>query len=183
MSYRIITKIACRLLALYTFVQSMCLIPASLVTIFTYRSQINDFTQTIASIFSTGTFMLLMAILLWVFADRIAKIIIKDVTENNVHKEIDYSKIMAMVFSVIGIVVLVGAIPNLIKTIIQNNIVSSMNISFKETNMYAEYLSRIIGESVKVILGLWLLVGAKGIVKFVKIFRDYGLDRIEDVKK
>lgn len=183
MNYRIITKIACKLLALHFFLISMNYMPSMILNLIInhnlYINFINDILPTVLS----GAIMISTAILLWVFADKLSKAIIKEIPENIESNEIDYQKIAVIAFTVVGLFVLTKAVPELIRIIVMNNLMLSSQLGYKETKPHMDTIARIIGEIVKVGLGLWLLLGAKGIFRGIKALRNLGLDRITKINE
>ena len=179
MKYRIASKIACRLLAIYFFILSLNYIPNMIITLIFNRDEFSGNLLSNLPWFLSVTIMLLTAILLWVFADKISVAIVNEVPENMEGIEKDYDKIAIVAFTVAGIFVLTKAIPDAVRIIIEHNLRLSSQLNYKETNMYIDSLSRIIGEIVQVGIGIWLTFGANGIYNMIKSFRNLGTDRVE----
>jgi hypothetical protein len=170
-------------MALHFFVVNMNFIPSMVVTLFSSQNGFANFTQSILTMLSTSLIMLIMSILLWIFADRISIAIVNAEPESiEIHK-VDYNKIAMIAFTIIGLLVLTNAIPVAIRMVIQHSLLLKSQLNYKETSMYADSIARIIGEIVRICIGIWLLIGSKGIIKIIKAFKDLGMDRIEDVKE
>ena len=183
MNYRIITKIACKILALYFLLLSMNYIPNIFITMISYRGENINFFQSILPWFSTGIVMALTAILLWIFADKLSKAIVKDIPENFENNGIDYNKIAMISFSVVGLFVITKAVPELIRLIVTYNTEVYGQLNYRETQIYTDVIARIVGEVIQVGLGFWLLLGSKGIFRWVKALRNLGLDRISNIEE
>ncbi|OGO77120.1 MAG: hypothetical protein A2Y23_13765 [Clostridiales bacterium GWB2_37_7] len=182
MNYRIAAKITCRMLAIYFFMLSMNYIPSLLLILVPFSSGFSNFGQSMLLTYSTGILHILTTIFLWVFADKISIAIIKEIPSNNEKSEVDYDKIAIIAFAFAGIFVLTNAIPDMVRMLIQHNILLANQLNYKETSMYAENLSRIISEAVQVGMGFWLILGSKGILRVIKGLRELGLDRIEKIE-
>lgn len=154
-------------------------IPNIFITLLSYSSSDLDFINTLMILSATGISVLLCAIILWCYADKIALAIIKDIPEKNEKINVEYDKIALIAFTVAGIFVLTKAVPDLIRMTFQLNWQLTNQLNFKETKSYIEALSRIIGIVVQVGMGVWLAIGSKGLVKALSAFRNFGTDRIE----
>jgi hypothetical protein len=159
------------------------MIQGIVVSLISYRSEFEGFGQNILPLFSNGLMMFIAVILLWVFADKVAMAILKGDSECIEHHQADYNKIAIITITLAGLFVLLKAVPDLVRMIIQHSFMLTNHLNYKETSSYIDSLSRIIGELVQVGLGIWLLIGSKGIFKTIKSFRDLGLDRIENIEK
>jgi hypothetical protein len=159
------------------------MIQGIVVTLISYRSEFEGFGQNILPLLTNGLIMFIAVILLWVFADKAAMAIVKGESECIEHHQADYNKIAIITFTLAGLFVLLKAVPDLVRIIIHHNLMLSSHLNYKETSSYIDSLSRIIGEIVQVGLGIWLLIGSKGIFKAIKSLRDLGLDRIENIEK
>lgn len=178
MNYRIITKIACKLLALHFFLVSMNYMPSMFLNLIVNHERYTNIIFEFLPTFLSGIIMISTAILLWIFADKLSKAIVKDGPENIENNEIDYQKIAIIAFTVIGLFVLTKAVPELVRISILDNLLVSSQLGYKETKPHMDTIARIIGETIKVGLGLWLLLGAKGIFNGIKGLRNLGLNRI-----
>jgi hypothetical protein len=159
------------------------MIQGIVITLISYRSEFEGFSQNILPLFSSGSVMFIAAILLWVFADKAAMAIVKGESECIEHHQADYNKIAIITFTLAGLFVLLKAVPDLVRMIIHHSFMLTNNLNYKETSAYIDSLSRIIGEVVQVALGIWLLIGSKGIFKAIRSLKDLGLDRIENIER
>jgi hypothetical protein len=178
MKYRILTKIACKLMALYFFILSLNFIPNMIIS-FIFNHSDMYYMQSIIPWLLNGTMTILAAVLLWIFADKISTIIVKDIPESVDKNELNINIITTIAFTLVGLIVLTNAIPDTVRMIFQHYLNLASQLNFKETGMYADSLARIAGEAVQVGLGIWLLLGSKGIFSVIKGLRNIGLDRIE----
>jgi hypothetical protein len=148
-----------------------------------YRGEISNFTQSILPWFFTSACMLLTAILLWIFADKLSKAIVKNMPENFESNDMDYNKIAIIAFTVVGLFVITKAVPEMVRLMVTYNTVVDGQLNYRETQIYTDVIARIIGEAVRVGLGFWLLLGSKGIFRWVKALRNLGLDRISNIEE
>lgn len=183
MNYRMLTKIACKLIALRFFLQGMIFTPSIFITLISYKSEFPNFSQDFLPSISSGIITLLASALLWIFADKISIAIVNEAPESIERQEIDYNKIAVIAFAIAGLMVLANAIPDATRMLIEHSWKMTNLLNYKETGSYTDMVVRIIGELVKVGLGIWLVIGSKGIFKGIKSLRDLGLDRIKNVEE
>lgn len=107
--------------------------------------------------------LVLSGILLWYIAPRLASSVFKSSTIEN-EPNASLSDIQAVAFSVVGIFLLASSIPEIVKIIVIYN--TMWAVGSKEVLIQA-----IIVLSIKMILGLWLLLGSRGLVKFIRSTR------------
>ena len=183
MNYRILTKIACKLLAVQFFLLSMYYMPSMVIVLLTnqYRQQ-SIIYDALPTLFA-GVVTILLAMALWAFSDKLSKAIVKDIPENMEGSEVDYNKIAIIAFTVTGLHILTKATPELIKTVLTHTLQQSSQLNYKETIMSTDAIVRIIGEIVKIVLGFWLLLGSEGIFRAVKALRNLGADRITNIEE
>ncbi|HYE12514.1 MAG TPA: hypothetical protein VEF53_20295, partial [Patescibacteria group bacterium] len=112
-----------------------------------------------------------------------ARAVVKGEPESTEKHHVDYNNIAIIAFTFAGLFVLVKAVPDLVRMMIQHNLMLSSHLNYKETSAYIDSLSRIIGEVVQVALGIWLMIGSKGIFKAIRSLKDLGLDRIENIER
>jgi len=109
-------------------------------------------------------------IILWL-APLFASSIFKSAKPNEKWEFTSYG-IQVIAFSTIGLYILVNTLPDLVDTIVSHYMSGFLYWADKETiTMIHCYLLSYI---LKILLGVWLLVGSRGIVKFVNAMRRKG---------
>ncbi|RKD30534.1 hypothetical protein [Thermohalobacter berrensis] len=161
MNYKNLAKISCKIISIYVFIKFISFIPT---TIFMFKLNNN---RSILPILTSAILYFMLSILLWSFADKLSYYMVGNKHKEVEHKrvEIDYNKLHYIAFSVVGLVMIAFSISNVITDIIQ---MYKMAESNPNLNLYK---AEIIGELFKLLIGLWLLLGAKGIVNGIKALR------------
>lgn len=100
-----------------------------------------------------------IALYLWYSANMLSSYISGNIEESSI-KDINYTKLQSISFSVVGIILLAINIPDLVQFIMEYFSIPS--------GVLANVLPKLIADIVKVIIGFWLLIGSSKIVKFIK---------------
>lgn len=183
MNYRNIAKLACQIMAIYYFILSINMIPSFIVTLVYFHDRINDMGQQISSYLAMSGPMLIASIILWVFADKISKLMAGDSLESTENISLDLKNKTVLAFVIMGMFILTRSIPDLTRLLSQFMIMNSGQMVNSESKAYIDYLTRIIADIVQILMGLWLLLGSRGIVKVLQGFRDFGKENIEVPKE
>ncbi len=169
-------KLACRVLAIYIFIK---LLPQLQTLLLVYGSNANNLTMlpkyTVLSLVLSIASVGVTAIVLWRYADKIADHMIGDaaVEEENTAK-INYDALQVIAFSVVGLLALVDGIPDFLKSladIIGLRALEIPGIITYNRSFTLDMLPQLIGNIVKIALGFWLLLGAKGIKRLIALTR------------
>lgn len=180
MSYKALVKIACKLLALFTFAKYIALLPSSIVNIIYMFKQNQHFDLlSLSSLLVLEISMMLFCVLLWIFADKLAVLIVKEEPENIENLHIDYDKLQQTAFTVAGLLLFVTALPNMISILYQNKYLLLNQFMLKSSEQYIKNIGRIIETTGVMLLGLWLTLGNKGIVQSIKWLRTAGVKETE----
>ena len=169
-----IVIIAVRLLALYVIVMNVWHLP-SYVSMIGLGLKEDPVGRAIAI---TGIIGLVsgfvIGIVLWFYSTSLANLITKDLPKASPSKkEFTLASIQVVAVSVVGLIILSSAIPALVEVIISYifptanpNYVRSLDIMGK---MKAEIpISTLVTIALKLGLGFWFLLGAKGIVTVIR---------------
>lgn len=175
MNYKMLAKMCIRLIALFYFVKYLVITISSVISILEVLRQPVEYTGIgLVSAVTPMSLIIILSILLWLFADKIANRLMGEVsTEGTIHN-IDYNKIQYMAFILAGILVLCNSIPDLISNIYQINSMPKPPIEIPD-RIYRGYLANVIGAIIKTILGFWLVLGSTGISNMIKKLRTAGL--------
>lgn len=172
MNYKIISKMCCKIMSIYTFIKFITAFQSYFYMF--YQNSQTQIEQNSILFFLPIFLGLFLSIILWVFADKISGYIIKEPINYSNNIKVDYVELQAIAFSVVGIAVLVNSIPRIvslginIKTILSNDI-ANWNMLLRTS------ISQMIGYVIKSFFGLWLLLGAHGIIGLVKTLRTAGV--------
>lgn len=168
--------LAIRVLAVYIFVQSLKLL--SNIFMFTLLPSINYGTnlETAIIVGSLGPFftLFILAILLWIYTDRIATILLPSSDDDsdiqgsdNTSHQLSKETLLSISIYLVGLIIIVNTLPEIFYTIsnyIQYKAVEgATNLQFK----YQVY-SQIAEKALSLILGIYLMIGNKGLVKLYK---------------
>lgn len=167
MTKREIAALSCRILALYTAIGAF----SSLTQFFTIATGFGGITRpdvngALLSLLP-GAIHLLVAGALWFFADSLGASMAGAPDQQNAH--VATHDFRSVAFSVLGAFFLVGATANLAATAIQ----VILPISFGSSQFFPAELMRNL---VTFALGLWLLLGARGVTRWIASLRNLGRD-------
>ena len=152
-----IAKIAVKLLSLYLLTE---FITEGIPQIFGFfYSGQSMRAGMIAGIIVAQLLKLIIALYLWYSADMLSNFILGNIEESLI-KDINYTKLQSISFSVVGIVLLAINIPDLVQFILEYFSVPS--------GVLVNDLPKLIANLAKVIIGFWLLIGSNNIVKFIR---------------
>ena len=118
--------------------------------------------------------LLIIAIVLWVFTNRILKYLLPEDLDNTSESKINLDDIQYIAFSIIGILILTNALPqifNLIPNIIRYNEISS---HLHTPQFKTEVIFSIVENVAKLIIGFILIFGSKGLTGLLKKIRELG---------
>ena len=176
MNYKMLTKMSIRLIALYYFVKYFVFTITSVISIVEVLRQPGEYTgMGLLSAVTPMILMIIMSILLWTFAGKIADRLIGPISAEGIMQNMDYNKIQYIAFCVAGILIICNSIPHLFSSIYQIVSIPDPQLSIPE-RIYNGYLATFIGAVIQTILGLWLVIGTKGIINMIKKLRTAGLD-------
>lgn len=127
-------------------------------------------------------FILLLALglVLWLKAGRIAAYMLPDREEALERAALSIEDVQSTAFSVIGILVLAGAIPQMVQTVSSIVIMHNLQYDSKNQWFYAHDIVRIAELVVQLIIGIWLFFGSRGIVGLYRRMREAGLNKITE---
>ena len=162
MTKRDVAMLACKIVALYAFYYStvwlgflvhslsMGIIPAALSLVF--------------------------GIILWHKAERIADRMV-GTSEEVVSVKFNSEDILAIAFSVVGLVIILSAIPSIFSLVLQYWL--SDDLSRAAVFASAQRQAMMVIYFLEIIVGAWLLLGSRGFVRLIKSVRTVGLKRRE----
>ena len=174
-----VVKIVCRLIAISLGIKFFTILPSVFLVLTTYEAQ--NGVSMLWQVVISDVFYLIIAILFWVLAEPIARIIIGKDSDLSGTLDINIPKLQAGAFSVVGIFTLCTAIPGLVRAVSNVMMIESMSSGVNEASI--DFRAQAISYGVQILIGVLLLFGSKGIANIVKMSRDFGIDRAENNKK
>lgn len=162
-----VAVIAIRVLALYTVVTAFGNLHfAGLVLGGLYNLSVTPVSRIIIG-FAPFVLYVVSAGLLWRFAEAIATKILVHANANEETIKADSTKIQMVIFSLLGMYVLTEAIPPLARLIMMLSIAPQPS----SQKFNPQTIGEIVGLTVRLAIGSWLLFDSKGIVKIVQSVR------------
>ena len=103
-------------------------------------------------------------VLLIIYSDKIAAKLFKEDKTVELFTSMSKDDIMSIAFTCIGLLVIAGAIPELINTVLTSFTMASRSSGRGFSSWRMSYVVRISTTLIKLGLGCWCFLGAKGIV-------------------
>lgn len=83
----------------------------------------------------------------------------------------DLETVQILAFTIIGVLLIVNAVPSLIPALTVYAVLHEHNVG----QVGLESLSQLVDSAIRIILGLWLVLGSKGLVNLIKRIRTAGV--------
>lgn len=117
-----------------------------------------------------------LGILFWIFSKPIGEFMTKEIgIGEGSENEVDYHSLEVIAFSIIGILMVAIVIPKLTTSSIQllglRNTYSHLGRKLSQDPIFMNYFSEMIGNLAQLLIGIILLLKAKGIVNVVRSLR------------
>ena len=182
MNYRLLTKIGCRLIALFYFIQYLIFTIQAGVSIYRMANETGvrlDFTGLLSYV--STMLLIVFSILLWIFADKISNYLVGEEPSGDIFQVDDYDKLQSVLFCFAGILILGNAIPVLL-SIVFKLVYLGEEFALYHTEEYITIMVQVISSVIKTLLGIWLLVGNKGIVRLVRKLQTAGVKSATEIE-
>lgn len=178
MNYKSLAKIACRTMSIYFFSKFIIFLSFTVYPLFNAFQRFDGrlYMQGIISTLSTVAAYLFVSIALWLLSDKISCMIVGRSKEANNNIDIEYKKMQNIAFSVVGLSIFVTSIPDIITTLITIYEISSHLMGVYSSEL-ATYQIRLLGDVVRLLIGLFLLFGGKGILNMITKLRTVGISK------
>jgi hypothetical protein len=148
MTKKEIVSLSLKLAGIYCILMALTYSSIAMISIFSYRGQ-----SFLVTLFSLMPFILFLASGIYlIFSTKIDAKLIPSIDQESKPSSLSSHEIQSLAFSIIGVFVLVNAIPDFIQIII--TVTSGINVS---------YLSHIVAVLIKLALGIYLFLGSKGL--------------------
>lgn len=189
MNYKAITIIAIRILSIYVFIQFLIrlLNAASYFILPLFFDSLRDDLEVVNILFNVipVTILFLSALFLWLYSEKIAiHIVPKETnaqTETNeqinigkVESSFNYNLLQAMVFSVVGLIIIVLTIPEITRVIVQLLQYNEIGMEYAIEKYTIDTYSLLIEKVIKLILGFGLFFGGRGLTGLLNKIRSWG---------
>lgn len=171
MSKKQIAILACRILAIFAFMQAFSFTQLVAFQVDAAAQMPEGRGLSTLSAIAPVVLLILFAVLLWVFAEGLAQLMIVD-DNGAAEAKIVSEEFQIIGFSVLGLFLLVRAIPEFTGNLL-NYILIEKQLLFRGNSM--RLLIQFSVDILKIILGLGLLFGARGLAGLIKTFRTMGL--------
>lgn len=159
-----VASLACKILGIYIIVQAINVLFSLL-----YLSVTISFQDTLLNLsFAVG--YIPFGILLWIFSDKLALIMVKKKDDNKKNPGMDINSIQRVAFSVLGLFFIGNSLPKLV------SLVSNIYISTIEHRESSILIIKSGGPIAEFIIGLVIFFGSRCLVDFLKKMRTAGLD-------
>lgn len=178
MAKREIVSLVIKLMGVFILIKTLAYVPMSLVNLFsvwqTSQTEITEKTLFTIMAFFLALIPIVFALLIIVLSDKVAAWLIKEREDKIVEfsDSIQKEDVMLVVFTCFGLYLIVTAFPNLILYLFHYLTLRRSGgdyVSYTSGGLYN--FSRIIAPIAQLILGVWLFIGSRGIVKLWRKIR------------
>lgn len=162
-----IVRIVSRILAIYVVIRIIDMLQIMIPPIMQMKDAIKYFP------FASILLYIMLFLLLWYRSDWIARVIVKDPDAVFQKGKITAIQLHSVLFSVVGVFILANVIPQLIQIFLASTMDDAnyasiygamLDFGIKDIAPTRSMMPQFIGLGLKLIIGLWLLFGAKGLV-------------------
>ena len=169
MSYQKIALLACRIIAVFIIANWLGNLSASLVAFFYQPFNLQNLIYGVVSM----ALPVVVGILLWVFSTRLAAYMVKPLErgEETPAVMVEPETVHALAFTIVGILLLVNALPNLVSALTTYSLLPEHAVA----RSLVEVISRVTDSAVRIILGLCLIFGSKGLAGLLKKIKTAGV--------
>lgn len=173
MEPRLLAKISIRVVAIYLVTYGIMQVPA-ITTAFYYSGNQDAEGINILLFLSFAIFSpLISGIVLWLISDKLSAWVIGNSDSKDSVNNLNSNNLQAVALSIIGLVVVFITLPNLISQIIQLS--NNANIIDGNRVFDTNTLSLVIASTLKIVLGVLLVLGPDFWVRLLRFLREYGL--------
>jgi len=179
-----IAALACKILGIYAIIQAMMILFhfGQTFRYLDYR-QPEGISTAWSMIVGLVPFVLLLifGILLWLLADQLAERMVSASEISDTRSKTNGAYIQAIAFSVVGLFVLAHAIPRAIQLII--SLALSSPTMQNPWGLYANRIAQFGALVAQFAIGLWLVFGARGLIGILRITRQVGSKKLENIQE
>lgn len=167
MTKHTLAKLACRILAIYTFIHAFPFL-FSLIVVHGMSGLLSLFIG-----LAMVAVWVVVAFILWFLAEPIARLMVgSEEKEPKVSSSpISYQDWHRLVFSAVGLILIVSSINDLSQTVSILAAQSSTIMGQIPTQIILRWSAAFLGALIKICLGLWLLLDTQGFLNLIKRVR------------
>ncbi len=166
-----IAFLALRIISVYLLANWLGAFSMSVVSLFSYPLN----TQVILNGVVSMAVPVLFAILLWIYSDKLAGFMVKPKEKEEsemMSVTFDLDSIQILAFTIIGVFLIVNAVPSIISAITIFAVMPEPGLDhFGLRNICLMVVTPVI----KIMMGLWLILGGRGLVNLIKKVRTVGV--------
>ena len=177
-----IAILSCRILAVYSVISAAKALNYLMILEQLFQGNIRPVTIIPIIMSSSIPSILLFAfgVALWLKAERVAAYMLPDREETSERLALSIEDVQSAAFSVVGVLVLAGAIPQLVQTASSIIIMHSLEYTSRNQWFLPHDIPRLAGLVVQLILGFWLFFGSRGLAGLYRRMREAGLSRVKE---
>jgi len=164
--------LACKILGIYTVIQAAKYVPVAVN--FTVGPRLFAIVSSVVPVL----LLLSVGIILWARADRIAGFMINEEKQEGTESRLSGRELEVIGFSLIGLFVIVEGIPNLAMVILNYLLVGK--VQFMNQGMTVHTKVALGVAILKIIIGVVLLFGSRGLVGIIRTARQAGVQNMEN---
>ena len=167
MTNRAFALLSFKLLGVYACIRAVDLFPR--VVQYFYEQPTEDYVWLALQVFVPPALLIAFGIILWTAAPNISRSIFKSSDSDGNQQETLSSDLQVIAFSVFGLVIIVDSGTMFIRSIVAIFMFKAYSVSARESaierNIY------LVFTALKIAIGIWLLLGSRAIVRFVRKLR------------
>lgn len=170
MNVKEVAYISIKVLAVFVFIKFISYFNglSSSINMFLSRDSLGQtsvFTQTILIVAPTLLF-LVVSMCLWLYADEFSDRMVKGL-EVGEKVAVNFEDLQSIAFSVVGVIIIADVLPMLISAIIRSRMM--------DLSLPIDLMISIGSQGLKLLIGIWLFLGSRGIVGFIRNSKNAGL--------
>lgn len=165
-----IAFLACRIISVYLLANWLGLFGSSLASLFYLPLSMPGVLNGVVGM----ALPVVIGALLWIFSAKLAGSMVKPLESQEpemMTATFDLDTVQALAFTITGVFLLVNAFPSLVSTLSVYAVLPEPRME----QMWLEALRRLVDAVIRIILGLWLVLGSKGLVDLIKKIRTAGV--------
>jgi hypothetical protein len=167
-----IAFLACRILSVYILANWLGALAGSAVSLLYFPPN----GQIILSSVVSMALPVAIGVLIWIFSGRLAALMVKPAAGQAGEEEpagpVDWDTVQVVAFSITGVFFIVNAVPSLVSAFAVYTLLPQPNIG----QAGLQNASRMAEAVIRILLGVWLVLGSKGLVKLLKKIRTAGVN-------
>jgi len=165
-----IAFLACRIISVYLLANWLGVFGSSVVSLFYLPPNTTGILNGVVGM----ALPVVIGALLWIFSAKLAGFMVKPLEGQEpemMAAAFDLDTVQVLAFTITGVFLLVNTIPSLVSALTVYAVLPEPSMG----QIWLETLRRLVDSVIRVILGLWLVLGSKGLVALIKKIRTVGV--------